>query len=205
MSIQRAFVAMLALAALTVGCSVDPTATEEYQELEQQLAATSQQLDAVSTKLTIVTAERDTLAEPVSVPRAEIAEAIDLDAFAAASGSGDADQIRAFYTDDAVMMPFGHILSTLNSHPMPEYWDVAGPDMDREAGQHDGAIFEFLEANRIGNMVVTMGQWTFPEELFPDLADTVIKTADIWHLRDGRIWRHFADFEVHVNGNLLEM
>jgi ketosteroid isomerase-like protein len=30
-------------------------------------------------------------------------------------------------------------------------------------------------------------------------------TADIWHLRDGKIWRHFADFEVYVDGNLIEM
>jgi hypothetical protein len=133
------------------------------------------------------------------------AEPFDLDAFAAAWGSGDADQIRAFYTDDAVMMPFGHILSTLNSQPMPEYWDVSGPDMDREADQHDGAVFEFLSADQIGNMVVTTGQWTFPEDLFPDLADTVILAADVQHLRDGKIWRHFADFEVYADDNLIEM
>jgi hypothetical protein len=133
------------------------------------------------------------------------AEPFDLDALATAWGSGDADQIRAFYTDDAVMMPFGHILATLNSHPMPEYWDVSGPDMDREADQHEGGTFEFFDANQIGNMVVTTGQWTFPEGLFLDSAETVIKATDIWHLRDDKIWLHFTDFEVYVDGNLIEM
>lgn len=135
-----------------------------------------------------------------------VAEPFDLDAFAAAWVSGDGDQIRAFYTDDAVMMPFGHILSTLNNHPMPEYWDVSGPEIDREATQHDGAILEIFDVRQIGNMVVTTGQYTFPADLFPNLpADTVIVTADIWHLRDGKIWRHFADFEVYANDNLIEM
>jgi hypothetical protein len=148
-----------------------------------------------------VEAERDeasAAAESVTGP-------FDLDAFAAAWVSGDGDQIRAFYTDDAVMMPFGHILSTLEDHPMPEYWDVSGPDIDREAAEHDGAILEIFDVRRIGNMVVSTGQYTFPADLFPTLADTVIVTADIWHLRDGKIWRHFADFEVYVDGNLIEM
>lgn len=141
----------------------------------------------------------------VTAPESGRAEPIDLEAFAEAWGSGDADQIRAFYTDDAVMMPFGHILDTLNGHPMPEYWDVSGPDMDREAAQHAGGTIEFFDANQIGNMVVTTAQWTFPEGLFRDSEVTVIKGTDIWHLRDGKIWRHFTDFEVYVNGELIDM
>ena len=179
------------------GCSDDPTASDEYVALEQELAQTQARLAAVEV-------ERDELKASSETATGQD-EPFDLDAFAVASGSGDADQIRAFYTDDAVMMPFGHILSTLDSHPMPEYWDVAGPDMDREAAEHAGAAFEFLDFNQIGNMVVSTGQWTFPEDLYPDLADTVIVTTDIQHLRDGKIWRHFADFEVYVDGNLIEM
>ena len=60
------------------------------------------------------------------------------------------------------MMPFGHILSTLKDHPRPEYWDLSGPDIDREAAEHDGAILEIFDVRRIGNMVVTTGQYTFP-------------------------------------------
>lgn len=141
--------------------------------------------------------------ETVTAPELRRAEPFDLDAFAAAWGSGDADQIRAFYTDDAVMMPFGHILSRLGGHPMPEYWDVSGPDMDREAFEHEGATYEIFTTEQNGNMVVTTGQWTFPEG--SDNEGTVIKTADVWHLRDGKIWRLFADFEVYVNGRLIEM
>ena len=129
----------------------------------------------------------------------------DQGALAAAWGSGDADQIRAFYTDDAVMLPFGHIISTLDRHPMPEYWDISGPDMDREAFEHEGANFEILSNSQIGNMVVATGRWTFPKELYPDLADTVIQTADVMHLRDGKIWRHIGSFEVYVGGNLMDL
>jgi hypothetical protein len=137
-----------------------------------------------------------------TAPGPERAEPLDFDALAAAWGSGDADQIRAFYTDDAVMMPFGHILATLNDHPMPEYWDVNGPAIEREAFEHEGATFETLDARQIGNMVVATGQWTS----LPGAPEgTVIKTTDILHLRDGRIWRHFADFEVYVDGELIEM
>ena len=198
-AVTRVWFAVLAVvcAGSLAGCSGDPTVSDEYADLEQQLARTQSQLATIES-------ERDELKvalESVS----DQDSPFDLDAYAAAWGSGDADQIRAFYTDDAVMLPFGHILSTLSSHPMPEYWDVAGPDMDREASEHEGATFEFLTINQLGNMVVTTGHWTFPEELYPDLADAVIQTADLWHLRDGKIWRHFGDFDVYVGGNLIEM
>ncbi len=180
---------------LIAGCSSDPTASDEYQDLESRLATVQEQLDEV-------TGERDDLAQQIE---AALVEPFDLDAFEVAQGSGDADQIRAFYTDDAVMMPFGHILATLNSHPTPEYWDVSGPDMVREAAEHEGGTFEFFDIRRNGNMIVTAGQWTFPEGMFPDSAQTIIKTTSILHLRDGKIWRHFADFEVYVNGELMDM
>jgi hypothetical protein len=194
------------LALLVAGCSLDATTSDEYQQLEQELAATNRQLAAVSAELATVTAERDALAARESPPPRSMGdEPIDYDAFAAARGSGDADQIRAFSTDDAVMMPFGHILATLSDHPMPEYWDVAGPGMDREAAEHDGAILQVLETRQMGDMIVSTSQWTFPEELFPDLADTVILAADIQHVRDSKIWRHFTDFEVYANGRLIEL
>lgn len=180
---------------LASGCSGDRTTSEEYEELEGQLVMVQQQLEEV-------TAERDALAEQLATG---VAEPFDLDALAAVQGSGDADQIRAFYTDDAVMMPFGHILGTLNDHPMPEYWDVSGHDMDREAAQHEGGTFEFFDARQNGDMMVTTGQWTFPEGMFPDSEATVIKTTSILHLRDRKIWRHFTDFEVYVNGALIDM
>ncbi len=191
---------IVVLGMVVVGCSGDPTSSTEYQDLEAQLDAAEQQIDEL-------VAERDALADIAasSTERVDDVESIDLDAYADAWGSGDADRIRAFYTDDAVMMPFGHILSTLSGHPMPEYWDVAGPDMDREAAEHEGGTFRFHDVRVFGNMVVTTGEWTFPEDLFPDAGSTVIETADVWHLRDGKIWRHFADFEVYVDGELIEM
>lgn len=192
---KRALIGLAVVGLLLAGCSADPTGSVKYQALEEQLAALRQQLNDV-------TAERDALAERLEP---QPVGPFDLDSFAAALGSGDADRIRAFYTDDAVMMPFGHILATLNGHPMPEYWDISGPDMDREAAQHDGGTFQFFDAKQNSNMVVTTGQWTFPEGMFPDSELMVIKTTSIMHLRDGKIWRHFADFEVYVDGELIDM
>jgi hypothetical protein len=77
--------------------------------------------------------------------------------------------------------------------------------MDREAAQHEGGTFEFFDARQNGDMMVTTGQWTFPEGMFPDSEATVIKTTSILHLRDRKIWRHFTDFEVYVNGALIDM
>ena len=187
---------------MIAGCSTDSTSSEEYEALEQELVAARDQVEEL-------TAERDALAGTVAsqgqTSPVDTVGALDLVALADAWGSGDADQIRAFYTEDAVMVPFGHILSQLSDHPMPEYWDVSGPDIEREAAEHEGGTFEFIEARQIGNMLVATGQWTFPEGLFPDSELTVIKTADVTHLRDGRIWRVFSDFEVYVDGQLMEM
>ena len=191
----------LIVVALLVGACSDDDSSPPITTPHATTTTVSTTIATTTASTAAVEAERDeasAAAESVTGP-------FDLDAFAAAWVSGDGDQIRSFYTDDAVMMPFGHILSTLEDHPMPEYWDVSGPDIDREAAEHDGAILEIFDVRRIGNMVVSTGQYTFPADLFPILADTVIVTADIWHLRDGKIWRHFADFEVYVDGNLIEM
>ena len=168
-------------------------------------ACGSGESSTADTTMQTTTSAVDETVKTLTAPELIRAEPFDVAAFAAAWGSGDADQIRTFYTDDAVMMPFGHILSTLSGHPMPEYWDIAGPDMDREAAEHDGATFEILSLTQNGNMVVTTGQWTFPEDRYPNLADTVIQTASIMHLSGDKIWRVFGDFEVYVDGKLIEM
>jgi hypothetical protein len=81
---------------------------------------------------------------------------MDLNAFAQAWGSGDADHIRAFYTEDAVIVPFGHLLPTLHDDdPALEFWDVSGADLEREAAEHAGARMEILSATRVGDIVVT--------------------------------------------------
>jgi hypothetical protein len=130
---------------------------------------------------------------------------IDLEAFAKAWGSGDADQIRAFYTDDAVIEPLGHLVSTLHENPQTEFWDVSGPDLEREALEHKGATIEYGQAERQGNVVVATFRMTFPEG-FPSVPPgTVLSGGDILQLRGDRIWRQFSDFEVYVNGELREL
>jgi hypothetical protein len=130
---------------------------------------------------------------------------IDLDAFALAWGSGDADQIRTFYTDDAVIEPLGHLLDTLHADPQAEYWDVSGSDIDREAAQHAGARLEILDAVRVGDIIVDTARWTFPDGFASVPDGTVITGGDILHIRDGLIWRQFTDFQVFVNGEPVEI
>jgi hypothetical protein len=130
---------------------------------------------------------------------------LDLDGLAVAWASGDADQIRAFYTEDAVIMPFGHIVGTLHDAPAPEYWDVSGPDLEREAAQHKGATLEYLEAAQVGDIVVATARWTFPEGFTAVPPDSEITNGDIFHLRDGLIWRQFTDFQAYTEGELVPL
>lgn len=130
---------------------------------------------------------------------------LDLEGLALAWASGDADQIREFYTEDAVIMPFGHIVGTLHDDPAPEYWDVSGPDLEREAAQHMGATLEYLKAAQVGDIVVATARWTFPESFTAVPADSEITSGDIFHLRDGLIWRQFSDFQAYTAGELVQL
>jgi hypothetical protein len=183
-----------------------PSETAEVQSLPSpSVPGRSWKLAISTAALAVLFTAGGVVIGRATAPEAGRAEPFDLEAFAEAWGSGDADQIRPFYTDDAVIMPFGHILSTLTSRPMPEYWVVSGPDIDREAAEHVGGTLEFFDVEQIGDMVVATGQWTFPPGLFPNSEGTVIKTTDIWHRRNGKIWRQFTDFQVYVDGDLIDM
>ena len=119
----------LIVIALVVGACSEDDSSPPITEPHAATTTVSTTIATTTASTAAVEAERyeaSDAAENVTGP-------FDLDAFTAAWVSGDGDQIRAFYSDDAVMMPFGHILSTLKDHPMPEYWDVSGPDIDREA------------------------------------------------------------------------
>jgi hypothetical protein len=67
---RRLIVLLAGLSLILAGCSSDPTASEEYQELEQQLADTSRELADV-------TAERDALAATASAPSERHDKALD--------------------------------------------------------------------------------------------------------------------------------
>jgi len=130
---------------------------------------------------------------------------IDLDAFAAAWGSGDADAIRAFYTDDAVIQPLGHLLTTLHDDPQTQFWNIESDEIEGEAADHNGATLEYLTAARIGDVVVTTFRWTFPDGFRGVPPGGEIVGSDIMHVRDGLIWRHFTSFEPWVNGERVDL
>jgi len=56
---------VLTLAVSLAACSSDPTTSEEYQSLDQKLAATQQELSEVTAELSQVVADRDVLAVEV--------------------------------------------------------------------------------------------------------------------------------------------
>jgi hypothetical protein len=103
----------VALLLLVAGCSSsDPTASDEYAALEQELAQTNQELAQAETQLTEVAAERDELAYQVSASanRSEkttatvetIAEIVD-DPDSFGTKSEVLDLLMTMMTDDAVM------------------------------------------------------------------------------------------------------
>jgi hypothetical protein len=142
--------------------------TDEYQALEAQLAAAEE--------------ERDLLAgqsEPA------VGAPIDLTAFAEAWSSGDPDQIRTFYTDDAVVMPIG--VDEVQEGKVAGGWGM-GDDIDREAAQHAGGTYEIFNPIRVVDIATFTWRW--------DIDGFIITGASILHYRDDLIWREYIDYQA---------
>lgn len=103
------FIAALLL--LVAGCSSsDPTASDEYVALEQELAQTNQALVETETQLAEVTSERDELvADAVDSARVDLpagaAEA--LDNYTEAVLAADGDAMLDYVTDDFTFLSYG--------------------------------------------------------------------------------------------------
>ena len=142
--------------------------TDEYRALESQLAGAEE--------------ERDLLAEQLEPA---IGAAIDLTEFAEAWSSGDPDQIRAFYTDDAVIMPIG--VDEVQDGKVAGGWGM-GDDIDREALQHAGGTYEIFNPIRVGDIAAFTWRW--------DITGFIITGANILHYRDDLIWREYIDYQA---------
>ena len=68
MSKKSSLIVVLILGLVLAACSADPTTSEEYQDLEQDLVAAQSQIDDLETQLAGVTAERDELMAVPDVP-----------------------------------------------------------------------------------------------------------------------------------------
>jgi hypothetical protein len=68
MSRKNSLISVLILGLVLAACSADPTTSEEYNSLEQELIVAQEQIDDLETQLTAVTAERDELMAGPSVP-----------------------------------------------------------------------------------------------------------------------------------------
>jgi len=116
---MRRFITLTTLMLVVVGCSTDPTTTDEYQTLEQQLADTQEQLADTAQELVqaqaqiaAVTAELDaaqvepTAAQDVTLPAEAVAV---LDGVSAALNAYDTEQMRTYLTDDYTFQSYGDV------------------------------------------------------------------------------------------------
>jgi hypothetical protein len=67
---------LITILVFAIGCSNDPTASEEYQALEQELVAADQELVQAEAQLVQVTAERDGLIEDASAGAARYEKSV---------------------------------------------------------------------------------------------------------------------------------
>ena len=123
--------------------------------------------------------------DSTSSEESTIGEAIDLTAFADAWSSSDPDQVRAFYTDDAVILPIG--VDEVQEGKVAGGWGM-GADIDREVLQHAGGTLEIFNPIRVGDIATYTWRW--------DLGGLIITGADILHFQGDLIWRQFIDYQL---------
>jgi hypothetical protein len=164
---RRWLIALAVLGLLVAACASDPTTSEEYQTLQQQLADTQQQLADVQQQLAEAVAERDALASPAPQSSArhdkakatqEAVTAIVNDPESVGSEQEVVDALAAHYTPDAKMVDavFGSIgardgwYETLygamaDSTFDNTYWWVS------EDGSQGGSVWLWHGTNEAGN------------------------------------------------------
>lgn len=99
---HRAMTLLAALAVLVAACSTDPTTSQQYVDLQEELAAAVEAKAAVDRQLVEVAAERDALALRLAEPSgsAEATAAMVMKAW----DTGDSADIDAVYAADVLMV-----------------------------------------------------------------------------------------------------
>lgn len=135
---------------------------------------------------TLVTAQEDAVdGAPAAGPA--IGQTIDLDALAEAWSSGNADQVRAFYTEDARIFPIG--VDEMGDGSLSDNgpWGME-QDIDREVRQHAGGTYEIFDPVRVRDIATYTWRW--------NIGGFIITGADILHYKDDLIWRQFIDYQA---------
>jgi cell division protein FtsB len=177
MSLSRVLAVLAALALFGVGCSDDPTASEEYLDLESQLVGMEQ-------RLADVTAERDALVADIEKddgPGESIAE-LAMEAWA----TGDQAAIDAIYAEDVQMVIDGETIaenreemtSTLNAAlGIGNTYRLVGSTVEYVASDDDLYVAALVEVVGLGH-------------------PTGVPVVGFFRIRDGKVIRHvFIDAE----------
>jgi hypothetical protein len=93
---RRLIVILMAFGLILGACSADPTTSEEYLDLEQELTTAQGQIDDLETQLASVTAERDELMAEPDVPAEVLAIP---DEWLEANNRGDGSVVDLYATN----------------------------------------------------------------------------------------------------------
>jgi ketosteroid isomerase-like protein len=181
MSLSRVLALLAVLALLGVGCADDPTASEEYLDLENELVGMEQQLaDA--------TAERDVLVADIEADIEEddgsgesIGEMV-MEAWA----TGDQAAIDAIYAEDVQMVLDGGTIAE-NREEMTS--TISGAISIGNTYRQVGSVVEYV-ASDDDLYVATLVEVVGPGH------PTGVPIVGFYRVRDGKVIRHvFIDVE----------
>lgn len=177
MSMSRVLALLAALALFGVSCSDDPTASEEYLDLENELVGIEQQLADV-------TAERDVLVADIEEDDGSgrsIGEMV-MEAWA----TGDQAAIDAIYAEDAQMVLDGETIAE-NREEMTS--TISGAIGIGNTYRQVGSVVEYV-ASDDDLYVATLVEVVGPGH------PTGVPVVGFYRVRDGKVIRHvFIDAE----------
>jgi uncharacterized protein len=106
----------------------------------------------------------------------------------AAYNSGDMDTVQTLFADDIVWHAEGSNQLTGEYRGFPEIMGFFGKVMELTGGTFRGEVHDVLANDTHGVVLVT-----FHAER--DGQKVALRSADIWHLADGKVTEHWSFFE----------
>jgi len=114
----------------------------------------------------------------------------------AAYNSGDMDTVQALFDDDIVWHATGSNQLTGDYRGFQEIMGFFGKVMELSGGTFRGEVHDVLANDTHGVVLVT-----FHAER--DGQTVALRSADIWHLADGKVTEHWSFFEDQAAADKL--